>query len=156
MLSCLYKGCNRPHEAKGFCTMHYSRLRKHNNIEHTYKKKGKCSICNNIHYAKKFCKMHYERFKKYGDPNFKKMNDFGNGWIYDGYRHYEINGIKYREHRSIIEAKIGRNLTYNEVVHHINGIKDDNRPENLMIMDRSKHSSMHMIEYHKLKKINKY
>lgn len=49
-------------------------------------------------------------------------------------------------HTVIMERAIGRYLNENEVVHHINHIRDDNRLENLQLMDKHEHMSMHMKE----------
>lgn len=46
------------------------------------------------------------------------------------------------EHRLVYSAYIGRPLLAGEVIHHINGIKDDNRVENLMLMSVSEHNAL--------------
>lgn len=59
------------------------------------------------------------------------------------YKAIKVNGIKRDEHRYIMEQHIGRKLSRNEVVHHKNGDKRDNRIENLEIMSLSEHTKKH-------------
>ena len=48
-----------------------------------------------------------------------------------------------KEHRLVVEQAIGRFLSTDEQVHHINGDKLDNRIENLQIMSHQEHLKMH-------------
>jgi hypothetical protein len=58
--------------------------------------------------------------------------------------HPEANTWGYvYEHRLIAENIIGRRLEMNEIVHHKNGKRWDNRPENLEVMDKNDHARLH-------------
>jgi hypothetical protein len=46
------------------------------------------------------------------------------------------------EHRYVWEQANGRLLNHNEHIHHINGVKDDNRIENLIALTKSQHMSL--------------
>lgn len=56
-------------------------------------------------------------------------------------------------HTVIMERHIGRYLEPDEVVHHINHDRKDNRIENLQLMKAREHQSMHMKEYHERRRL---
>lgn len=83
--------------------------------------------------------MHYYRQKRTGDvkANKPKRAEAGDGYMIKGYRVFNRNGEKLYEHRLVMEAMLGRKLLPHETVHHKNGVRDDNRPENLELWSSS-------------------
>lgn len=79
---------------------------------------------------------------------YEKKRDDGYICVYVPDHPYAASDGMVMKHRLLMERKIGRYLTPDEVVHHINHKRDDNRLENLKLMTISEHMSMHMKERH--------
>lgn len=62
------------------------------------------------------------------------------------YKYVTVDGQLIREHRHVMEQVLGRKLKPNEVVHHKDGNKKNNSPDNLEVLEWSEHSREH---YHK-------
>lgn len=90
----------------------------------------------------KYCSMHRARLTRGG--TIEKRND-GRSMSSHGYVRIFVRGKGYRyEHRLMVEFLLGRKLRKGETVHHKNGDKSDNSPDNLSVMSQSEH----MVEHH--------
>lgn len=126
-----------------------------------------CSVpnCSRPYLARGYCNMHYQRVRLYGSPGSAEQWDHKgahNGRWVGGRRpggHKQRYWRVYKpehpyasaegyvlEHRLVMESVIGRFLTPDELVHHLNHDPSDNRPENLAITTRSEHPRIHALE----------
>ncbi len=70
-----------------------------------------------------------------GTPGFKtKRGTTSNNWMWT--------------HRYVMQQKLGRPLLKTEKVHHINGRRDDNHPDNLELWKRSHPAGVRAADYH--------
>lgn len=145
--ACSIDGCEAPARARGLCNAHAIRLRRHGNplagaVTRTPRQK-ECSIdgCPAPPVGRGYCAAHYAKFRKYGDPLYESewykrrrerlIDESGYAWVYVPGDPHARRGGRALEHRLVMADKIGRPLRDEESVHHINGVKSDNRPENL-------------------------
>lgn len=129
--------------------MHYQRVRKYGpgGLHQTQKPRDRvCQIegCENKHNSNGYCLLHYHRVRRHGAPGVAERSRTPRPdrtvSPRDGYVRVRIpnhpradkSGMVL-EHIVAMEQALGRPVdwTKGENVHHINGRKDDNRPENL-------------------------
>ena len=143
---CKVEGCEGKHRGLGYCKEHYGRFKKHGDPLKTLTAvKGEhegCKVegCEGKHNSLGYCKKHYVRFKKHGDPgqaeNLKAAK--GSGFLTKGgYRKITVDGKNIFQHRHVMQLHLVRELFEGENVHHINGVRDDNRLENLELWNTS-------------------
>lgn len=105
-------------------------------VNHRNVSKRKTHLCVHCAMARN-SKNTTERNKK--DATYVTYSTKGYKYIFDHEKQkYEF------EHRMIMAAHIGRQLSRSDVVHHINNVNTDNRVENLFLTDNAGHRIAHL------------
>lgn len=155
---CSIEGCKNKSLCKTYCAKHYSRFFKTGDplTTPTGKERGKRSVCcipdcGGIVEGWHYCHKHYRKWRKYGDP--LKVNHPNQGkhrYTKEGYVLIYLPSWPTAkkdgyvlEHRMVIEKKIGRSLTKNEIIHHKDGVRSNNKEDNLELLIVTTHYKGH-------------
>lgn len=153
---CGMADCHRPLRANGLCSMHSKRFRKNGDplkvVRVARYPSRACSVdgCASRRRKLTFCQVHYTRHRLGLDMSKPKRTRPGWHRNSDGYillavpegtpgarmNKFAKHGNMF-EHRYVMQKLLGRPLLKTENIHHINGKRDDNRPENLELWLRS-------------------
>lgn len=149
--TCSVEGCSKPFLAQGCCSKHYERLRKHGHplggSQFRIPKEERpatCGIpgCTLPHYCKNLCASHYQRHRggrsadltspiKQRKQRGLRIDHLGYESFFDPSHPMARGCGNVHVHRAVMMEIIGRPLVKGENVHHKNGNRADNRPENL-------------------------
>jgi hypothetical protein len=146
MKTCTIPDCQSRVHARGWCNKHYLRWSQHGDASWCPPAPQLiCHVsgCDRPHIAQGWCLLHYQRWQKFGDPLIVKQHR-GGAWLRKGYLTVTVDGREKALHRHLMEQHLGRTLRPDEHVHHKNGVKTDNRLDNLEVKSQHQHISEHV------------
>jgi HNH endonuclease len=140
---CRFDGCSKPRAAGGFCAGHAAQYYSGRPLAPLFKPKVGCVFpdCRKRHFAYGYCQGHWRQL--YDKRPLAPLRD-RKGWRIDrGYvfifepTHPNAHRDGYvAEHTKVMAELLGRPLERFEEVHHRNGVRSDNRPDNLELWAR--------------------
>jgi len=148
---CSVKGCSKRAKTKRLCVAHYNLLLKWGTPKtiRKYREKRICIMCETSFKPistknQRFCsrKCYSEYVKKQGKRKPIVMDRKYRMVYLPNHPMANAKGHVY-EHRLVMSEHLGRTLSSEELVHHINEIQDDNRIENLLLTTRQEHVKFH-------------
>lgn len=154
---CTIEGCTTATlRGRRVCDKHRSRLKKYGDPNHV-RAKAPTTECmakdctnvatNGVRKSEPMCPKHYERRRRTGvfeDADWEKRlierKETNPTRASGGYVGVYYGGVWMMEHRAVMSDFLGRPLTARDNVHHRNGIRNDNRIENLELWTSSQPS----------------
>lgn len=171
---CMVDSCGNTSTERGLCHGHYLRLIRSGDVR-SARPLGRrvnvdCEVaaCGRPAYARQLCKTHYRRLLDQGDVHASTpIRQLGGGTLSHGYRIVavtpdlqQLTGGRKREaeHRVVMAMMLGRALRDDESVHHRNGNRLDNRPDNLELWSRWQPSGQRLSDRlkHALELLDRY
>lgn len=82
--TCTIEGCDKKHYGRGWCYMHWQRVRRYGRTslpDRPPKRVRLCPVseCDRPVHAKGYCKRHYIRWARHGDPTYRIRGEVRNG-----------------------------------------------------------------------------